>query len=425
MLITQLDPGTREYRLFHFQFFQVNPSTGSQRHFIPILDNHAKAFYIKVRSDGRQRLEIMEQKPATNPGIPTPRPATSEVSAPPPQRRHVRVGVIIGVVAVLGIAAAGGRYYLLNVAPYESTDDAFVESYVTYVSPRVSGPVVRLLVNDNQRVKTGDVLVEIDPRDYQTQSNQAGADLAAAQSRLLQARAQITVDQAKAEQQQAAVAVAQAIAERAEADRKRYESVQSPAISASQFDLAKSQAKSGAASVEVARDQAKAAAAQLDLDRAEVETAEAQVQQAQARLEQAALNLSYTKVLAPKDGRVTRRTIEEGAFVQTGQDLLAIVPDQLWVVANFKETQLTRMRPGQPVIIRIDAYPDREFKGKVDSLQAGSGARFSLLPPENAVGNFVKVVQRVPVKIVFDEPLNESELDIAPGMSVEPKVRVK
>jgi membrane fusion protein (multidrug efflux system) len=163
----------------------------------------------------------------------------------------------------------------------------------------------------------------------------------------------------------------------------------------------------------------------VDLDRADVQTARAQVQQAQTRLQQAQLQLSYTTIAAPRDGRVTRRSVEQGAYVQTGQALLALVPDDLWVVANFKETQLERMRPGQRVLIRVDAYPHHLFDGKVDSVQAGSGALFSLLPPENAVGNYVKVVQRVPVKITFDEPVDLSQFSVAPGMSVQPKVSVQ
>jgi membrane fusion protein (multidrug efflux system) len=331
------------------------------------------------------------------------------------------------VVVVLGavVLAGGAAYYFRYVEPYETTDDAFIESYVAFVSPRVSGPVVKLLVTDNQRVKQGDVLVEIDPRDYQVVVDQANADVAAAEGRIRQAEAQIVVDQAKAEQQKAAVVAAQPVAERAEADRLRYESVQTRAVSRSQLDLAKTQASATAAEVEVARHQAQAAAAQVELDRANLETAQAQARQARERLAQAQLQLSYTRVVAPRDGRITRRTVEQGAYVQTGQALLALVPDEVWVVANFKETQLDRMRPGQPVWIRVDAYPQREFKGKVDSFQQGSGARFSLLPPENAVGNYVKVVQRVPVKIVLEEPIDVSGLDLAPGLSVVPKVRVK
>ena len=367
----------------------------------------------------------MDEKTATDKPVPAPRPPVSETASLPPPRRRFRAAHFIVIVIVLAVIAAATYYYLKDIAPYETTDDAFIDGYVTFVSPRVSGPVVKLLVTDNQRVKVGDVLVEIDPRDYQTLVDQANADLAAANTHIREAEAQIMVDQAKADQQNAAVVAAQAMATRAEADRVRYESVQSQAVSATQLDLAKTQASSTAAEVEVARNQAKAAVAQVDLDRAKVQTARAQAQQAQARLEQAQLQLSYTTILAPRDGRVTRRTVEQGAYVQTGQALLALVPDDLWVVANFKETQLERMRPGQPVLIRVDAYPHRQFKGKVDSLQAGSGSRFSLLPPENAVGNYVKVVQRVPVKITFDEPINLPEFDLAPGLSVTPKVRVQ
>lgn len=367
----------------------------------------------------------MEEKPAATPEKPDTQPPVPEnVPVPPPRRKHRRALFIIIALAVVILIASVVAYYIVFMAPYETSDDAFIAGNVTFMSARVPGPVVRLLIDDNQRVKAGDPLLEIDDRDYQTQLSQARANLVSAQDRVLQARAQVTVDQAKADQQQAFVAGAQAIADRAEADRVRYLSVQSNAVSRSQFDLAQTQATSTSANVEVARDQVKAAAAQVDLDRAELETATSQVGQVEASLRQAELNLSYTKVLAPRDGRVTHRTVEQGAYVEVGQTLLAIVPDNVWVVANFKETQLKRIRPGQPASIGVDAYPQRRFKARVDSLQAGSGANFSLLPPENAVGNYVKVVQRVPVKIVFDEPL-PPELDIAPGMSVEPKVTVK
>jgi membrane fusion protein (multidrug efflux system) len=327
-------------------------------------------------------------------------------------------------VGALILVAAVVLFYLHFIAPYESTDDAFIEGHVTFVAPRVAGQVIRLLVRDNQRVKEGDLLVEIDPADYQAKVAQARANLASAQSQLDEAKARVTVDEAKVRQQKASVAAIEADALRAEADRKRYLEVQGQAVSESQRDLAQAQAHSSGANVEAAREQVKAAEAQVELDRASVETAAAGVKQAEANLELAELNLSWTKVVAPQNGGVARRTVEQGAFLQAGQAMLAIVPENVWVVANFKETQLTYMRPGQPVRIHIDAYPRRDYKGKVDSLQPGTGARFSLLPPENAVGNFVKVVQRVPVKIVFDEPL-DAQLDISPGLSVEPKVRVK
>lgn len=369
----------------------------------------------------------MEEKTAASPPAspPAQRPPVSEIPSAPPPRRRFRPGIFIVLLLLAGVIVAVYLYYKRDVAPYEDTDDAFIESYVTFVSPRVAGPVVKLLIVDNQLVKAGDVFLEIDPRDYQMAVDQAVADIATANARIHQAESQILVDQARAEQQQAAVIAAQATAERAEADRKRYLAVKSEAVSGTQLDLAKTQASSSAAEVDVARGQAKAALAQVEFDRADVETARAQVQQAQTRLDTAKLQLSYTKVTAPRDGLVTRRTVEDGAFLQIGEALLAIVPDERWVVANFKETQLEYMRPGQPVTIRIDAYPQHEFKGKVDSLQAGSGARFSLLPPENAVGNYVKVVQRVPVKIIFDEKIDLTNYDIAPGLSVVPKVRVQ
>lgn len=343
---------------------------------------------------------------------------------PPAVRKHRRIVAIVVIGAVLVIAAVIAFIYVRFIAPYESTDDAFIAAHVTIVSPRVSGPVVSLLIRDNEEVKEGDPLVEIDPSDYETKLAQTRADLAAAQSQLEQAKAQVTVDEAKAAQQLAAVKAAEATAQLAQADLERYQSVESRAVSRTQLDSEHTQAESTAAGLEVARQQAKAAEAQVGLSRASLLTAEAGVQQAEAKMQQAQLDLSYTKIAAPVDGRVTQRTVEKGAYVQTGQSLLALVPTNRWVVANFKETQLELMRPGQPVRIRVDAYPGWDFKGKVDSLQAGSGAQFSLLPPENAVGNYVKVVQRVPVKIVFDEPL-DPQLDIAPGMSVEPRVKVK
>jgi membrane fusion protein (multidrug efflux system) len=328
----------------------------------------------------------------------------------------------VGAILLLA-AVAGVLYYLRFIAPYETTDDAFLEGHVTVISPRVSGQVSRLLVRDNQQVKEGDVLLEIDPADYETKAEQARADLAAAKSRLEQSKAQIEVDEAKAGQQRAAVLAAEAEASRAEADLKRYDSVESRAVSRSQLDLARAQAQAATAQLEVARNQAKAAEAQVFLSRVNTRTAAAAVGQEEAKLRQAELDLSYTKVIAPVSGSVTRRTVEQGAYVQTSQSLLALVPNQLWVVANFKETQLTRMRPGQPARLRLDAYPGLVLRGKVESIQEGTGARFSLLPPENAVGNYVKVVQRLPVKIVFDPP-PDPQLQLAPGMSVVPEVKV-
>jgi membrane fusion protein (multidrug efflux system) len=346
-----------------------------------------------------------------------------ETIPPPPRKRKQRLKILVGM-AGLVILVAIIFYYLRCVAPYESTDDAFIDGYVTLISPRVPGQVARLAVMDNQEVKAGDVLVEIDPRDYETSLSQAKADLAAASSQANQSRAQVKVSEAKVAQAQAAVTAAEAEAQRANDDLKRYQSVESQAVSKSSIDLAQAQARSANANLLAAYSQTNAAEAEVVLSEAGVETATAAAQQAEAKLQQAELNLSYTKIIAPIDGRVTARTVQMGHYVQPGQALLALVPKDVWVTANFKETQLTYMKPGQPVELRVDAYPNKKFKGKVDSLQAGTGARFSLLPPENAVGNYIKVVQRVPVKIIFDEEL-PTNLDIAPGMSVVPIVKVK
>ena len=344
-----------------------------------------------------------------------------ETGAPTPSRWPRQ---LIAGVAALAVSAATGTYYYYDVAPFESTDDAFIEAHVTPLAPQVAGRVAQLLVEDNQAVKAGDVLVQIDPRDFQAALDQANAGLAAAQSRLTQSKAQYTVDEAKVESEKANVIAAQAEARQAEADDRRYHAVGDLGVSDSQLDLATTQARSADAQVDAARNKELAAEAQATLDQAGIQTAAAEVQSSAAAVRQAELNLSYTQVRATEDGYVTHRTVETGAYVQTGQALLAVVPPQVWVIANFKETQLTHMRPGQPVSVSVDAYPQIKFQGHVDSIQSGTGPRFSLLPPENATGNYVKVVQRVPVKIVLDNPA-DANVVLGPGMSVVPEVRVQ
>jgi membrane fusion protein, multidrug efflux system len=334
------------------------------------------------------------------------------------RRRH-----IYAAAAILAASVATGAYYFEFVAPYESTDDAFIEAHVTPLAPQVAGRVEKLFVTDNQEVKAGDVLLQIDPSDYQAGLDQARGALAAAKGQLGQANEQFTVDQAKVAQEKANVSAAQAEAAQAASDYKRYQAVGDQGISASQLDLSGTKAVSSAAEVQAAQNKELAVEAQASLDQAGIQTAAAEVQKNEADVRQAELNLSYTQVKAPEAGYVTHRTVEAGAYVQTGQALLAIVPHQVWVVANFKETQLTHMRPGQPVEVSMDAYPQIKFKGHVDSIQSGTGPRFSLLPPENASGNYVKVVQRVPVKIVLDK-ISDASVVLGPGMSVEPEVRV-
>jgi membrane fusion protein (multidrug efflux system) len=348
---------------------------------------------------------------------------SSEKNIPPPTGSRRRLPIII-IAAVLVLIVGVVLYYFFFVAPYESTDDAFIDGHAIAIAPQVAGRVARLLVNDNQEVKKGDTLVEIDPRDYETKQAQAQANLAAARSRLEQAKAQLAVDQAKAEEEKANVVAMEADATRAQADLKRYQAVESRAVSQSQIDLATAQARTTAAQVDVARSKEQAAEAQAAFSKVSIETATADVAQNEALQHQAELDLSYAKLTAPEDGRVTHRAVEAGNYVQVGQALLAIVPHDVWITANFKETQLAHMKPGQPVSVRVDAFRQLKFKAHVDSIQAGTGAQFSLLPPENAAGNYVKVVQRVPVKIVFDE-IPDATIILPLGASVVPKVKVK
>jgi membrane fusion protein (multidrug efflux system) len=348
---------------------------------------------------------------------------SSENNIPPSTGSRRRLPILIGAgifVIVVGVVL----YYFLFVAPYESTDDAFIDGRAIAIAPQVSGRVARLLVNDNQEVKKGELLVEIDPRDYDTKLAQAQANLTAARSRLEQAKAQLAVDQAKAAEEKANVVATEAEATRAQADLKRYQAVESRAVSQSQIDLATAQAGTTAAQVDVARSKEQAAEAQAGFSKVSIETATADAAQNEALLHQAELDLSYAHLVAPEDGRVTHRAVEAGNYVQIGQALLAIVRPDVWITANFKETQLAHMKPGQPVSVRVDAYPQLKFKAHVDSIQAGTGAQFSLLPPENAAGNYVKVVQRVPVKIVFDE-IPDTTIVLPLGASVVPEVKVK
>jgi len=373
--------------------------------------------------DARENLTAVEM-----PSTLRPQAANGEKhpSGAPPisgaSRKRLRQ--TLAAIAAAVVAVAAGVYYHQFVLPFESTDDAFIEGHVEPIASQVPGRVAELLITDNQPVKAGDVLLKIDSRDYETSLAQDQADLAAARSQLEQANAQVKASQAKVAQAQAAVVAADAENRRAADDFKRYQSVGTSAVSRSAFDLAQSIAGVDNANVEAARSQVKAAEAEVALSEAGVKTANAAVQQAEAKVRQGELNLSYTQIIAPEDGRVTRRVVEPGSYIQPGQSLMAIVPRHYWVIANFKETQLTHMRAGQPVEIKVDAYPGHNFKGHVESIQSGAGARFSLFPPENATGNYIKVVQRVPVKIVLDET-PESDLALGPGMSVDPKVRVK
>jgi membrane fusion protein (multidrug efflux system) len=427
-----------------------------------------------------------------------------------------RILTLAGAGLILVGLAVGIPYYFYAVS-HESTDDAFIEGNIIAISPRVSGHVAKVHVTDNQQVAAGDLLVEIDPRDFQARLDAAQASLnsaeaarrsrdidvnltsissaaglqeagqavtaaeamvqnaralaAAAKSQQGEAQAQVAFARAALDQAQAETLAVEAKYRQAAQDMKRsQEMAQSNTISPQQLDRAVTDERMAAAERDAAgskvatqqsllkRAEAALKAAEDNVRQAEAQTAarQAQLEQANARLTsaqsapvqvaqsssraeasradaeksraeaaQAALNLSYTKIRAPADGYVTKKNVEPGVFVQTGQSLMAIVTPTVWVTANFKETQLTHMRPGQPATISVDTYPDQTFHGHVDSIQRGTGSRFSLLPPENATGNFVKVVQRVPVKIVFDRPEELARYLLAPGMSVVPEVHVR
>ncbi len=381
-----------------------------------------------------------------------------------------RLALIVGGIVVL----VAGFFLWRYLGSYESTDDARIDGHLNAISARVSGHVVKLLVNDNQYVEAGTPLVEIDPRDYEVAVARAKAAyqdaLATAESTqvnvpitTVNTRSQLSAAQAEVESGRAGVAMArqqleaaraqleQAIANdiKAQNDVGRYKQlVDKQEISHQQYDQAVAAARSSAAGVAAARAsvaaaeqqvaQAQAKRDQLDANlraaetapqqnasmRARAQAAQAQAQQKKAELEQAMLNLQYTRLVAPVNGIVSNRTVEVGQNVQVGQELMKIINlDDIWVTANFKESQLRLMRPGQRATISVDAY-GKKYNGHVESIAGASGALFSLLPPENATGNYVKVVQRVPVKITFD-PGETKEHILRPGMSVEPKVWVR
>jgi membrane fusion protein, multidrug efflux system len=331
--------------------------------------------------------------------------------------------MVIGAVAVGALIVVGG-YFVVSGWYRESTDDAYVTAHLTTVIAKVPAYVQTLHIDDNAAVKAGELLVELDPRDYAVAVEIARANLDAAAGRSREADDRVGIADADAAQARAELTVARTNATLAEANLKRLRSVSDArAISNERLDTGVAAADATRASVTAAETKVRSASAAAGLARAQVKTAAAVLAQAQAALDQAQLNLSYTKITAVETGTIADKLVEEGNYVQPGQTLFSIVPVAPYVVANFKETQLERMRPGQAAEVRVDAYPHLRLKGHIDSLQRGTGSVFALLPPENATGNFVKVVQRIPVKIVFDDP-GAAIKWISPGMSVEAEVTV-
>ena len=312
-----------------------------------------------------------------------------------------------------------------------TTDDAYTDGNAITMAPKVSGYVVQLAVNDNVYVHKGDLLVVIDKRDYQAQVDQAQAQVGLARAQLNAALVQLDIARvqypAQYRQAKAQTSSAEANFRQAEAAYVRQHAVDQRATSQQNIDTADAQRQSASASVEQARAQQQTASLvpqQIRQTEATVEERRQQVQQAEAQLEQAQLNLSYCEVRSPSDGWITRRNVQLGTFLQAGVSLFAIVTPQVWVTANFKESQLERMRPGDKVKVEVDAYPELDLRGHIDSVQLGSGSRFSAFPAENATGNFVKIVQRVPVKIIIDDGLPRDQ-PLGLGLSVTPKVYLK
>jgi membrane fusion protein (multidrug efflux system) len=350
--------------------------------------------------------------------------------------RFFRTLVGIGLVLILAVA---GLYFFTQSMSYQSTDDAFIEGHITEVAPKIAGRIDKVFIDDNQLVKKGDPIAEIDPRDYDAQLRQKQAALESTRANAVAAEAavdqqmakvkslQATVDQDKADQQSS-----QAQADQDVDDLRREQDLYSRRVVSIQ-DFIHSQAANrvAQANLDSARMKVRSAEAQLLEGQAQVRTFQAlvqdvlaQEQENEANVEAAQLNDSYTKVFAPESGQVTHKAVEPGDYVPVGQGLVALVRENIYVTANFKENQLDLMRPGQPVEIEVDALGGRKFKGHVESVQKGSGAAFSLLPPEDATGNYVKVVQRVPVKILFDS-IPDAGLPLGPGESVVPTVKVQ
>jgi membrane fusion protein (multidrug efflux system) len=424
-------------------------------------------------------MEPTTQSPPANPPANPPDQAESRTKPLPATERDFRsrpsrtsspgfrIAILIGVVVLLVVGFFVYRY----VTSYESTDDAEVDGHINSISARISGHVIKLNVLDNQYVQAGTVLVEIDPADYQVAYERAKADfddsqaqaaaagvnvpitsvntasqVSATEADVASARAGIAAARQQFEAAKAQLAQAVANDVKAQNDLGRYKQlVEKQEISQQQYDQAVAASKASSAAVDAASANADAAQSQvtqaqgklvqaeanlsyartaprqMEVSRSRAASALAEVQLKKAALDQAALNLQYTKITAPVAGVVSDRTVEVGQNVAPGQELMKVIPlNDVWITANFKETQLREMKVGQPVTLEVDAS-GRKYKGKVDSIAGASGARFSLLPPENATGNYVKVVQRIPVKIVLD-PGENNDQSLRPGMSVEPKV---
>jgi membrane fusion protein, multidrug efflux system len=355
--------------------------------------------------------------------------APNEVAPAPAPTKKLNLRKLLLTGAALAVLA-GATWYgwdYWTVGQYlVSTDDAYVKADNTTVAPKVSGYLHEVLVGDNERVKAGQVLARIDARDFAVALDQAKADVAAARAAISSKQAQLEVQQAVIAAAQATVEVDQAAATFAGQENKRYTDLAATGYGSVQ-NAQQAQSRIAGAQASIARDTANLASAlkQVDLLKAEIVQANATLARAQALQHQAELNLDYTSIVAPIDGIVGNRSLRTGQFVQAGTQLMSLVPVAgAYVVANFKETQLTDVREGQAVAIAVDMFPGEVVHGRVDSIAPASGQEFALLPPDNATGNFTKVVQRIPVRIALD-PDNGTPVELRPGMSVIPTIETK
>ncbi|MEK6690150.1 MAG: HlyD family secretion protein [Nitrospirota bacterium] len=353
------------------------------------------------------------------------------------KRKTIAISALAIIVIIVGIS---GYFYIQYKKNHISTDDAFVDGRIHTVSSKVPGTVKNIYVTDNQFVKNGEALLEIDSQDFDMRLKEVSSGLDVEKTRLSELRYKLDTAKKQLEEIKSAVEAAKAYLElqeanmkQAEIDLKRAEDLlKEDVIPKERYEKTKTGYDIAIAQVKSARESLRQAEARLVTQKALIKQTEASlepqkalIRQREASLGAAELNLNYTKIYSPSDGYITRKSVERGNQVQTGQPLMAVVPlDDIWIVANYKETQLERVKPGQKVKIKVDTYPGRIFKGKVESIMAGTGAVFSLFPPENATGSFVKVVQRVPVKIVFEKGTDPEHL-LRVGISVVPTIIVE
>lgn len=365
-----------------------------------------------------------ERRQETVPGRPA-RPSPAEQPREPSWLDRLRAHrtLVLTIAAIVIALVIGVIVWWIGASHYVSTDDAFIDARTVTISAQLNAQVVDVPVTDNQPVKAGTVLVRLDPSDFQAATDQGTAQVDQAQANIANLNAQLAAQQARIDQANKQTVQAQAALTFAQQEDERYQRlVKAGSVTVEQAQQYHSNLLQAQATYDAAQANATATEKQLPVLQSQALQAKAQLEQQRAGLEQAKTNLGRTQITAPVDGFVTQLTAAKGQYAAAGQALMMFVPRDVWITANFKETQLAQLRSGQPVDIAVDAFPKRTFKGHIDSVQAGSGTAFSLLPAQNATGNYVKIVQRVPVKIVFDE---QPDVLLGPGMSVVPSVRVR